>query len=97
MSDILPLNLYFDAAKFRVDQGIDPYGRKVSLCSVGAAISRPQTCNPERVYRDTKTFPPVVGDGALDVPRGGSGVFPPRPGESENLPHPARAFRQCSF
>ena len=84
MSDILPLNLYFDAAKFRVDQGIDPYGRKVNPCFVGAAISRPQTNDPVQASPDAKMFLPVVGDGALDVPHGGNRRFALRPGECTN-------------
>ena len=52
-----------DTATFRVDQGIDPYGRKVSLCSVGAAISRPQTCDLVLLSHDAQTPSPAVGEG----------------------------------
>ena len=53
-----------------------------SRLTVGAAISRPQSCDPVRVYRGAKKMPFLlsslskgslerVGDGVLDVPRGG--------------------------
>ena len=65
-----------------------PFGGKICRESVGAAISRPQSCDPVRVYRGAKKMPFLltslskgslerVGDGVLDVPRGGRLITAP--------------------
>ena len=66
-----------DPAQACRDAQMSPY-------AVGAAISRPQAAIRYRRIVMRKYSPVTVGDGVLDVPRGGTDVFPPRPGECVN-------------
>ena len=57
-----------------------PYGRDKPVLRRGG-YQPPAGPDPVQAYHGVQTFPPVVGDGALDVPRGETCVFPLRPGE----------------
>ena len=81
-----------DAATFRVDQGIDPNGRKVSLCSVEAAISRPQTRDLVLLSHDAQTPSPAVGEGLAPPARGKLTFFLRARANAQNQRRAARRF-----